>query len=259
MREPEAMRRLIIALSLCAFATPSLAEEVPARLDWWQKITLSTPVSGVVAEVRVAPGQRVKRGDLLARLDERRLHAELEGARAEVKRLKLAFEEAGRELERNRELYERTVIAARDLQLAEIAYAMAEAEYAKARAEVTRLEVDLEQSRLRAPFDAVVIERHIQPGETVANSLSVTPMLTLASSEAMLARAWVDEAVLGRLAVGAQVGVQAGGRRFTGRIERLGLEAREVDGAPRFEIIVRLDPSSTTVLRAGQAATLSLP
>lgn len=253
------MRRLIIALSLCAFAPPSLADEVPARLDWSQKITLSTPVSGVVAEVRVAPGERVKRGALLARLDERRLRAELEGARAEVKRLKLAFEEAERELERHRELYERTVISARDLQLAEIAYAMAEAEYTRARAEVTRLEVDLEHSRLRAPFDAVVVERHVQPGETVANSLTATPMLTLASSEAMLARAWVDEAQLRRLAVGAQVEVQVGGERLSGRIERLGLEAREVDGVPQFEIIVRLEPSSTMVLRAGQAATLSLP
>lgn len=251
--------RTIALLCLSFLTAPAWAEPLPARLDWSQRVELGTPLSGVVAEVAVAPGDTVTEGQLLARLDERRLKADIAGAEAQVKRLRLAYEEAQREYERNQELYDRTVISARDLQLAEIAYAMAEAEYVEARARLTRLKVDLEDGRLRAPFDAIVISRSVNAGETVSNALEAKPMIVVAARDRMLARGWLAETQLAGLETGREVAVQVDGQRYRGRIERLGLEAREIDGTERFEIIVGFQPSTDGILRAGQSADIELP
>lgn len=244
-------------LGLLLLAAPALAEDVPATLDWGQRLTLSTPISGMVVEVSATPGQAVTKGEVLARLDERRLRAQIEGARAEVKRLQLTLEEAGRELDRNRELYERTVISARDLQLAEIDHAIAEANLAQAKANLTQLQVDLEDSRVRAPFDGLVLERHVQPGETVVNRLNATPMITIAARGVMTAHGGLTAEQLARVRPGMQLGVQVGGERYSGRVERLATQPTQMAGEMRYEIIVRFEPS--TALQAGQPATLQLP
>ena len=249
------MRHLALLLGLVA--TGALAQDVDATLDWSQRATLSTPASGIVRELPVAPGQRVEAGTLLGQLDKRRAEAELSRARAQVTRLKLTLEEAEREYERALELYERTVISERDRQLAEIDFSVAKADYTAARAELTRARVDLEDTRLTAPYAGIVVGVHVTPGETISNALEVTPMVTLASDRPMLARAWVEEPTQASLQLGQTVPVTVEGSRYEGRIHALGLEAREADG--RFEIVVRFTPSEDEQLRAGQQAVVALP
>ena len=248
------MRHFVLLLGLVA--TGALAQDVDATLDWSQRAALSTPASGIVREIAVAPGQRVAAGAPLGQLDDRRASAELRRTRAQVTRLKLTLEEAEREYERAQELYERTVISERDRQLAEIDLAVARADHAAATAALTRARVDLEDTRLTAPFAGVGLGVHVTPGETLSN---VTPMVTLASDRPMLARAGVSEAVHAGLTLDQTVTVRAGGDRYEGRIQALGLEARETDGEPHFEIVVRFTPSEERQLRAGQAGVVELP
>ena len=196
------MRHLVFLLA--AAAATAQAQDVDATLDWSKRAALSTPASGIVRELAVAPGQRVEADALLGQLDDRR---------AQVTRLKLTLEEAEREYERAMELYERTVISERDRQLAEIALSVARAEHAAATAELTRARVDLEDTRLTAPFAGVVVGVHVTPGETNSNDQAVTPMVTLASDRPMLARAWVSQDVQAGLALDREVGVRVGGRR----------------------------------------------
>lgn len=251
------MRHLVLLLALVA--TGALAQDVDATLDWSQRAVLSTPASGIVREIAVAPGQRVVAGALLARLDDRRAEAELRRTRALVTRLKLTLEEAEREYQRAEELYDRTVISERDRQLAEIDLSVAKADHAAATAELTRARVDLEDTRLTAPFAGVVIGIHATPGETISNALDVTPLVTLASDRPMLARAWVSEDLQRALSLEQAVTVRVGSQRYAGTIEALGLEARETAGEDRFEIVVRFAPSEEQQLRAGQQAVVELP
>jgi multidrug efflux system membrane fusion protein len=247
----------LIALALSVGT--AAAEEVPAVLDWSERVVLSTPVSGVVASVAVKDGERVQAGQVLLGLDDRRLRAQRERAQAQVDRLKLTVEEAEREYARAEELYDRTVISARDLQLAEIDLAMARAELAAARAELTSARVDLEHSVLRAPFDAIVIGTHVAEGETVANALEVRPMISLAASGSMRARGAADSGQLDGLRLGQAAEVAVGERRFRGQVDRIGLEPIPGEPGPRYEISVRFETSDSERPRVGQAARLVLP
>lgn len=251
------MRHLILLLGITA--TGAFAQDVDATLDWSRRVALSTPASGVVREIGVTPGRRVEAGARLGQLDDRRAQAELRRTSADVTRLKLTLEEAEREYQRAVELYERTVIAERDRQLAEIDLAVARADHTAAVAAHQRARVDLEDTRLVAPFDGVVLAVHVSPGETISNALQVTPMVTLASDRPMLARAWIPEAAQRRLSPGQTLAVRVAGERLTGKVQALGLEAREGGGEPLYEIVVAFMPSDRVQLRAGQAAVIELP
>jgi membrane fusion protein, multidrug efflux system len=246
-----------LALSLAMAAPLATAQEIAARLDWSERLELGTPVSGLVTRINAEPGQRVSRGDVLVQMDDRGIRAQLDEDEAQVRRLELARAEAELEHERAREMYDRTLISQRDLSLAEISFAMADAEFVAARARLTRTRLDLEYSRVRAPFDGLVLARHVQTGQTVNNELQVTPLVTLAATEPMLARARVPEERLAHLREGQAVEVRVGEQRYEGTLRSLGLEAVVADAdTPEYPVTIRFSAPAGHSLRAGQRATL---
>ena len=104
-----------------------LAAEIDTTITWRQKTVLSTPVSGIIQSINVSPGAVVNKGDVLLQLDDRAIKQHLEEAKAQVERMQLLEEEAERELERTNELYDQTLIADHEKQMAIIARAEAAA------------------------------------------------------------------------------------------------------------------------------------
>lgn len=245
---------------LLAVMMPAMAEEVPARLEWARRVELSTPISGVVAEVLVSPGDRVEQGALLLRLDARGLRARIEEAEAAVAREKEHREEAQRESERAEELYERTLISDHELQLARIELVSAGARYREAQASLTRARLDLEYSQVRAPFAALVLQRNVEPGQTVVTRLQSMPLVVLAEAERMRTRVVVPLRRIERLRPGQVLPVWVGDQEYAGEVRELGLEPSEsAADEPLYEIAVDFPLPAGRVLRAGQRASVTLP
>ena len=115
------------------------------------RIRVRNPEAGEILAVPVEVGDRVRRGELLVRLDDRRLRAELAKARARLRQAELDL----RRLERLRD----PGLASEDER------ERARTEQALARAEVELLELRLDDMRLRAPIDGQVAERRVEAGE----------------------------------------------------------------------------------------------
>jgi multidrug efflux system membrane fusion protein len=206
---------------LCAalLAAPAAqAAEYEGRLDWARQVPLGTLASGVVEQVTVEAGDRVRRGQLLAHLDQRALVADVRRAQAQVDYLRSAFEEATREQERVQELYDRTLVADHDLQLAQIARVKAEAGLRGAEAELTEVQLLLDYSAVRAPFDGVVLRRDAEPGQVVVTRLASVTLLTLAASGELVARFALPAAEHGSLEPGRRANVQVDGQTYAGRV-----------------------------------------
>ncbi len=142
-------------------------------------VRLSTPVNGVVKEVFVQPGQRVKHGDKLLALDDTRQRARLMEAEAGLARLKQDAEEADKDLKRAEELYVRGVSATTELDAAKLRHARTTAEFKQADARRIIAQKNLHDTILLAPFDGIIKAREAEPGMVVAVECSPPTLIVL--------------------------------------------------------------------------------
>ena len=242
-------------MALWLLSAAAAAETLDARLQWLQRVALGTPVSGVIAEVAAVLGQRVQKGGVLLQLDTRPLRARISGLEAERIARADDRDEARRELDRTQELYERTLLADHDLTLAKIALASAEGALKTTEARLAQAQWELEYSQIRAPFDAWVVRRNAEPGQTVISNLQAEPLVVVARAGVMLARAMVDAGRVSTLKPGQTVTVSVAGRSYRGRLQHIGLEPT-ADG--RYPVDVQFDTGGQ-LLRAGLPAHIELP
>ena len=246
------MKQSLASLAVCLAAMSANAAEYPAVLAWTQRVLLSTPVSGVVTSVPAVAGERVAEGQVLVQLDKRPFESALRKAGAQANKYRRNREEAQRELQRTRELYERTVISVHDLQVQEIAFAGADADYASARAELEAAQLHLEYATVKAPFAGLILEVSVASGETVVNTQQATPMVTLARDRPMVAQARVAAAAAGALSPGQSATVEVDGQTYPAKVVLIGAEA---DASGRYELSVSFDPGDAA-LRAGLPASI---
>lgn len=256
------MRMMRGMMVLCGLLVSAVlqAGEVTGSLQWLRRVELSTPTSGLISQVAVNNGDEVQKGQLLLNLDPRGFNALLKKTEARVLSRREARDEARRELERTTEMYDRTLLSDHELQLAKITLSNAEAELLAAEAERTLARLELDYSRVTAPFDGVILERRAEVGQTVVTRMQSVPLLVLAETGRMLARVEVSEQELVALRTGLEVQVRAGGKVFHGKVQRVGMEpVIAAGGVARYEVDVVFEYPRTERLRAGQSAVVVLP
>ena len=251
------MKRLnFLAWLLVLIAKPLLAVDLDGRIDWSQRIDMSTTVSGVVAEVMVNAGDKVDKGAVLVRLQPDRFNAALSSASAAKKDAQYKLKEAEREWERAQELYERTVLSDSDLQLAENLLISAQASFAKANAHQINAKRDVIESVIRAPFPAVILQRHVEPGQTVITRITSVPMISLAALRHYHVVGAVTSTYANKLTAGQAVSMTINGKSYNGTLASIGYES--IKGTDTYPVTISLN-AGDDVLRVGQAATIHFP
>lgn len=264
MKQQHMITRLAALLALggsinLLYVTASQALEIQAGLQWSKRVELATPVSGVIKSVEANIGDRVKQGDILIKLDERNYVADLEMARARVKSLDEKRKEAGRQLDRAQELYNRTVLSEHELQTAKNAKVEADSDYATAKAQLVTAEFNLEYTTIRAPFDAVVLQRNAEVGQTVVSQLKPETLIILGSAGEMIARGLIAQGDLNGQLQGRPATVIVDDKKFDGKVRHIGLEPVTTDKQGiYYDIVVVFNPGDR-ILRAGRQVTIELP
>ncbi len=254
------LRGIVVFLPLLAAlgAAPVRASEWAAELDWADLRHLGTPLSGLVAETPVAPGERVAEGALLLRLDAGKLRARLQRAEAARTQAREDLDEAKRELERVRELFDRTVASTHDLQLAEIAHTRARAAWDSADAEVQAASLDLAYAELRSPYPAIVVDVRARPGEVVVNRMQAQPLVTTARGDRMLAVARLAPSPPG-LAVGQAATVILGEETRPGVLVAIRPLPAGAEAAPGVTVEVEFPAGAGREFLPGAPVRLRLP
>jgi HlyD family secretion protein len=189
-----------------------------------RRATVSSKVTGKVVEINVEEGMKVKRGQVLARLDDTQVRAalalaesQLAQARRAVTETEVRLREADLNLKRQRQLAKEGVIGQADLDTAE-----AQFDSLKARIEVGRQEVEvadrnvaIQQTALndmvvRAPFDGVAISKDAQPGEMVSpvsagGGFTRTGISTIVDMSSLEIEVDVNESYINRVSEGQPV------------------------------------------------------
>ena len=133
-----------------------------------RQAVLSTRLMGAVTDVRVHEGDRVREGELLARIDARDLAAQEAQAEARIAEADAVHRDAAVNAERFRALYADSAATKVQLEATETGLARAEAGLATARAARAQLGAVRAYAEIRAPFAGVVTRRSVDPGSFVA-------------------------------------------------------------------------------------------
>jgi len=239
------------------------------------QVDVGTEVSGTIESVLVDYNDHVSAGQVLARLDTAKLEAQalqskaaLASARARVKEMEATVVETRLKAERCERLAEKSLCSREDLDTAQAAHLRAQAQEADARAKVEEAaaklsldETDLDKAVIRAPIDAIVLERQVEPGQTVAASLQTPVLFTLAEDlRQMELHVDVDEADVGQVREGqaATFSVDAyPTRSFPARITQVRFAPRTVEGVVTYETLLSVDNTDLS-LRPGMTATAEI-
>jgi RND family efflux transporter MFP subunit len=220
---------------------------ISGSLEPQQAATVRAEVSGSVLRIGAEAGQRVKRGALLASLDDTAVRDAYLSARSSVRSAEAALDLARRNAERSERLSQAGAIAERDLESAQWNATNAEGTLADARARLASANEQLEDTRVRAPFEGIVSERQVDAGDVVQVGAA---LFTIVDPRSLRLEAAVPADQLGRLQTGTPVEFTVNGvdRRISGRIERIN---PVVDPATRQVRIYVTIPNPSQALAAG--------
>ncbi|UCF68041.1 MAG: efflux RND transporter periplasmic adaptor subunit [Acidobacteriota bacterium] len=133
-----------------------------------KKAALSTDIQGRLVELPVEEGDRVRAGQLVARLDTSQLEEALSRQRAELVGARAAAELAEIDLNRTRELVAGDAASQADLDAAEARLEQTRASVDALLASIREIEVQIEKSTVHAPFDGIVVQKNAEVGEVVS-------------------------------------------------------------------------------------------
>ncbi len=237
--QPELPPVQVRTTSVQTRSVPSI-EEVVGTVRAKLRATIEAKASGRIVELPVVLGQKIKAGDLLARLDAPEIKARLEQAEA-------ALQQADRDWKRVSSLYNQQAATRADYDTAESRLQQAKAAVSEARAMLDYVEV-------KAPFDGVVTRKVADVGDLAAPG---KPLIEVEDPSRLQIEADVPEAIAGKIRAGANMTIRTGGAP-TELIATVAEIAPNADPLSRT-FRVKLDLPNNHGLMSGQFARLAVP
>jgi HlyD family secretion protein len=242
------------------------------------QVDVGSELSGIIKTVNADYNQRVKVGQVLARLDTTKLEAQrlqsqaaLESAQAKVLQAQATEQEARLQLTRFEEVRELSggkVPSQQDFGAAEATLKRAQADEASAKAQVAQAQATLNATRtdlakavIRSPINGVVLARSVEPGQTVAASFQAPVLFTLAEDlSRMELHVDVDEADVGHVKEGQNATFTVDAypdRPFPARTTQVRFGAKTSEGVVTYEALLTVD-NTELALRPGMTATAAI-
>jgi RND family efflux transporter MFP subunit len=172
------------------------------------KASVSARIIGRMVYLGVHEGSVVRRGQTLARIEDGDYQAAVGAARASVARAEAELAQARRDAERAQSLYERQVISSTEMENQRTRVGILAAGLEEAQAQAALAQANLENTRVRAPFDGTVLRKDAEVGEIVAPSsagggFTRTAIVTMADLSTLEVEVDVNEAYIAQI-TGAQ-------------------------------------------------------
>lgn len=251
------------------------AVQATGTLEAVTTVQVGTQVSGTVQDLYADFNDIVRKGQVIARLDPSLLQTNIEQQRANVirsqadlDRLKVALADGKQKFERAKTLFEKNLLPRTELETAEVNVKSQEAQIksseaglTQARSQLNTAEVNLAHTVITAPIDGIVISRNVEPGQTVAASMSAPTLYILAADlTKMQVNANIDEADVGRMRPAQVVTFRVDAypaETFTGAVEQVRLQPTTVQNVVTYQTVIAV-PNAQLKLKPGMTANVTI-
>jgi HlyD family secretion protein len=239
------------------------------------EVDVSSELSGMMRSVEVDFNDVVKKGQILARLDTDALDAQIAASRAtlaareaRVREVSATVAETQAAYNRAETLRQKQFLSAAGLDQARAAYARAVASLASAKADVQTARADLKvketnlgKANIRSPINGVVLDRNVEPGQTVASSFQAPVLFKIAQDlKRMQLEVDIDEADVAQVQKDDRATFWVEGlpdKTFPAQIADVHYSSKTVEGVVTYKAILSID-NSELLLRPGMTATADI-
>lgn len=228
-------------------------------LEAVRSVDVGTQVSGILSEVLVDYNSPVTEGQIIARIDTSLLRADVDAAEARLDAAKATLAAAQTERKRAETLHGQSALSDLDLEVAQTTAAVAEADLESARVSLDRARKNLGYATITSPISGVVVNRAVDPGQTVNAGFSAPTLFTIAGdlSEMQIVAA-VDEADIGQVFEGQSVRFHVAAWPevdLTGKVHQIRLQPVVDSTIVTYQVVVRVDAPDKRLL-PGMTATV---
>jgi membrane fusion protein (multidrug efflux system) len=219
-----------------------------------EEYEIGVEVSANVEAVLFREGQSITAGDLLLRLDDRRLKLSADSAEAGVEEARAAQEQARSTHERNQSIFKTGVISEQAFRQSEADFKAAGANLRRAISVLEMAREELADAQVRSPVSGVVTRRDVEPGKSVSpmDRLGVIQVMDALRVETFVSQKDINHVRVGMPATVTSPGVP--GQVFEGRVDQVASSAQETTG--NFEVGVAVEQGSG-LLRDGMSAMVT--
>jgi RND family efflux transporter MFP subunit len=208
-------------------------------------VTVAPDVSGPVTEILVKDNQKVKRGDVIFRIDRARFALALQQADAVVAGRHAALDQADLDLKRYRELTN-IVVSQQKLEQVVATQLQAKASYDQGIADQAVAQLNLDRSEVHAPVNGIISNMDLRPGAYVSAGKGV---MALVDSDTLHVDGYFEETKLARIHVGDAVAIHLMGdaEKLTGHVESVAAGIEDRDRAEGSTLLANVTPTFSWV------------
>ncbi|EIJ38736.1 efflux RND transporter periplasmic adaptor subunit [Galbibacter orientalis] len=234
------------------------------------EVLIKPQISGIIESILVEEGDKLKSGDLIAKIKVVPNEQSLVSARGRVSNAQIALNNAKIEYDRNKKLFDKGVVASQDFLSVELQYNQAKQELQNAQNDYQIIRVGsaggsaTANTNIRATVDGTVLEIPVKEGDQVieANNFNDgTSIATIADMSKMIFEGQVDEAEVDKLEMGMPISINLGAvqdKEFDAKLKFIAPKGVEDQGAVQFTIKADLSLPSDVFIRAGYSANASI-
>jgi len=236
-----------------------------------KEIEIKPKISGIIEELYVEEGIIIHKGDLIAKVTIIPNMVSLNNAESRVNRAKIALQNAKRNYDRQKDLYDQNVIPRTDFESYELQYENAEEELISAENNLelikkgqTKKTGETTNTLITSTIDGMILDIPVEIGNSVIESNTFndgTTVAIVADMGEMIFEGKVDESEVGKIMEGMDLILTIGAINdvsFHAALEHISPKGVEENGAIQFEIKAAIDLIDTVFVRAGYSANADI-
>lgn len=221
-------------------------------------VKIPSQVAGRVVDMKVAEGDRVGAGQLLAKIDERSYRDQLAQGAATEAQTKATLENAKLNLARNEDLFKRGIAARKEVEDARTQERVAEAALAQAQATVSAARLQVSRTNIVSPIAGLVVKRFVNIGEQV-DGTAAQPVVEVANYQQVELLGNLPAQFMGKVHTGQTLTVSSEAfpeKTFTGKVVAI---SPAVDPATNAGLVRIRFNNPGGLLRLGMVLTAQAP
>lgn len=241
------------------------------KIEPRDEIEIKPQISGIIAELYKKEGETIREGEEIAKVKVIPEMSSLNAAQSRVRLAGISVEQAKRDFDRMKNLYEQKLVSAADYEKADVALRQAEEEKLAAddnleivKEGISKSNASLSSTFIRSTITGLILDVPVKVGNSVIMSNTFndgTTIATVADMTDLIFRGNIDETEVGRIREGMPVKITLGALQdvsFDATLEHISPKGVEENGANQFEIKAAVTVPDSVTVRSGYSANASI-